>query len=362
MSSKIHSHIGARELVKRGPMQLTADQALHYEQLTGFGVNVNNIVNAMDEVLTGPATGSLGTPAQYLQSWLPGIVRQVTRIRKIDELIGVTTIGDWADEEVVQVASELTGQAELYGDITNIPLANYNATYERRTVVRFEQGMMVGRLEEARAAKANLNMAEEKRAAAALSLDIARNRVGFYGFNQPDTRNFGFLNDPNLPAYVNVPNGAAGTPGWGTKTFLEITADIRSWITALVTRSGGNIDPTRDQITIALPLGYEQYMGVTSDFGNSVGQWLSSTYPNVRIVTAPELTAANGGANVAYIYAETVEDGSTDDGRVFMQNVPVRFMALGTEQRAKGYVEDYTNALGGVMVKRPWAVYRASAL
>ncbi|XAI95263.1 major capsid protein [Leptolyngbya phage Lbo-JY16] len=363
MRSKEHSHIGPREIVRRGAMVLTADQALHYDQLNQFGMDLSPIVEAMDGALVGPALGNLGTPAQFLQTWLPGIVRQVTKVRKIDELVGVSTIGSWEDEEVVQVASQLTGKPELYGDITNVPLANYDATYERRSIVRFEQGFMVGRLEDARAAKANLNMAAEKRAATALALDIVRNRVGFYGFNQPDTRVFGFLNDPNLPAYVNVAAGVGGTT-WATKTYLEITADIRAWHLALVNRSGGNIRVGRggDQITMALPLGFEEYLGVTSDFGNSVGQWLETTYPTTRVVTAPELVGANGGANVAYLYAESVDDGSTDDGRVFMQNVPARFVALGTEQRAKGYLEDFTNALGGIMLKRPWAVYRASAI
>jgi hypothetical protein len=202
-------------------------------------------------------------------------------------------------------------------------------------------------------------MAVEKRAAAALSLDIARNRVGFFGFNSPDTRVFGFLNDPNLPAYVSVPSGATDTE-WSTKDFLEITADIRLMHVNLVNNSGGNIKvgPGGDAITMAMPLGFSQYMGVTSEFGNSVGEWMATTYPTTRYVESPELTGANGGANVIYIYAEDVDDGSTDDGRVFIQIVPARFQALGTEQRAKSYVEDYTNALAGVMVKRPWAVGR----
>jgi hypothetical protein len=360
MQSKVLSHVGARELVRRGPLVIQGPQAAAaLNQLGQMGIGLDAVVDAMDSALVGPAIGSLGTPAQFLQNWLPGIVRQVTRVRNIDELIGVSVIGSWEDEEVVQTASELTGKAELYGDASNIPLANYNPTYERRSVIRFEQGLLVGRLEEARAAKANLNMAVEKRAAAALSLDIARNRVGFFGFNSPDTRVFGFLNDPNLPGYVSVPSGATDTE-WSTKDFLEITADIRLFHVNLVNNSGGNIKvgPGGDAITMAMPLGFSQYMGVTSEFGNSVGEWMATTYPTTRYVESPELTGANGGANVIYIYAEDVDDGSTDDGRVFIQIVPARFQALGTEQRAKSYVEDYTNALAGVMVKRPWAVGR----
>lgn len=355
MRSQIHTSFTGRELVARGPLQLTQDQALAaLPQLAKIGIG-------MDSALVGPAGGNLGTPAQFLQNWLPGIVRQVTKIRNADALMGVQTVGSWEDEEVIQTAAELTGKAELYGDVTNIPLAGYNATYERRSIIRFEQGVMMGTLEEARAAKANISMAVEKRAAAAEALDIIRNRVAFFGYNQPDTRVFGFLNDPNLPAYANVAAGAGGLP-WSGKVFLEITRDIREMVTALVTQSGGRIRPQDTDMTLALPLGFEEYMGVTSDFGISVGDWLSKTYPRVRVETAPELAGANGGANVAYLYAERVADSGTDGGEVIAQIVPARFQALGTEKRAKGVVEDYTNALAGVMVKRPYGVVRRSGI
>lgn len=355
MRSQIHTSFTGRELVQRGPLQLTQDQALAaLPQLAKIGIG-------MDSALVGPAGGNLGTPAQFLQNWLPGIVRQVTKIRNADALMGVQTVGSWEDEEVIQTAAELTGKAELYGDVTNIPLAGYNATYERRSIIRFEQGVMMGTLEEARAAKANISMAVEKRAAAAEALDIIRNRVAFFGYNQPDTRVFGFLNDPNLPAYANVAAGAGGLP-WSGKTFLEITRDIREMVTALVTQSGGRIRPQDTDMTLALPLGFEEYMGVTSDFGVSVADWLSKTYPRIRVETAPELAGANGGANVAYLYAERVADSGTDGGEVIAQIVPARFQALGTEKRAKGVVESYTNGLAGVMTKRPYGVVRRSGL
>lgn len=355
MRSQIHTSFTGRELVARGPLQLTEDQVLAaLPQLAKIGIG-------MDSALVGPAGGNLGAPAQFLQNWLPGIVRQVTKIRNADAVMGVQTVGSWEDDEVIQTAAELTGKAELYGDATNIPLAGYNATYERRSIIRFEQGVMMGTLEEARAAKANISMAVEKRAAAAESLDIIRNRVAFYGYNQPDTRVFGFLNDPNLPAYANVAAGAGGLT-WALKTFLEITRDIREMVTALVTQSGGRIRPQDTDMTLALPLGFEEYMGVTSDFGVSVADWLSKTYPRIRVETAPELNGANGGANVAYLYAERVADSGTDGGEVIVQIVPARFQALGTEKRAKGVVEDYTNALAGVMTKRPYGVIRRSGI
>jgi len=315
---------------------------------------------AMDAAPNAQATtyaNSIPVPTQFLQTFLPGFVQLVTQVRNIDELVGKMTVGAWEDEEIVQGAMEPTGFAQLYGDYTNIPLASWNLSWERRTIVRFEEGMRVGVLENARVSKIKVADAARKRSAAALALDIQRNRVGFYGFNGGAQRTYGFLNDPNLPAYVNV---AGGT--WSAKTFLQITADIRTAWGALIL-SGGGLIKKDSKATLALPLGADNWLSVTSDFGNSVNQWLRETYPNMRIVSAPELTAANGGASVFYLYADSVQDGDSDDGgQTFVQMVPTSFKTIGVEAKAKAYVEDYSNATAGVMVKRPFAVVRYSGI
>lgn len=333
------------------------------KMITEGAGSLNGLAVASDALNALSTTPSITTPIQFLQSWLPGFVRVLTQARKIDELTGVVTQGRWEDEEVVQGVLELVGNALPYGDYTNVPLSSWNANWERRSIVRFEEGIRVGKLEEARAAAMNGNSAEFKREAAAVSLDIQRNRVGFYGYNNGANRTYGFLNDPSLPAYVTVPVGTGGDTEWSTKTFLEITADIRSAMASLRTQSGDIIDPDTTPITLALPTNTVDYLGITNQFGTlSVRGWLKDTYPNVRIVSAPELNGANGGENVFYLYAETVPDSSTDDGRSIIQVVPTRFMSLGVEQQAKAYVEDYTNATAGVMVKRPYAFVRRSGI
>lgn len=336
--------------------------------LRRLGVNfeerdVRDMMAAMDANVLQPTinAGSMTTPAQFLQNWLPGIIRTITAARKIDELVGITVGGSWEDEEVIQTILEPTGLAVPYGDYTNVPLSSWQNSYERRTIVRFEEGLRVGRLEDARASRININSAAEKRAAAALALELQRNRVGFYGYNGGNNRTYGYLNDPNLPAYVTVATGTGGTT-WATKTFLEITADIRSALASLRTNSGDMIDPETTSITLAVATNSVDYLSVTSEFGNSVRDWMRTTYPRVRVVSAPELNGANGGANVFYLYADGVNDGSSDGGQTFAQFVPAKFQTLGVEQQAKAYIEDYTNALGGVMVKRPFAVVRRSGI
>ena len=365
------SHISGRNV---RPLVMAIDSMHAVDELKRLGICLDaSDIGKMNQMLSGAmdaaplaplTTASITTPIQFLQSWLPGFVEILTAARLIDTLLGITTQANWYDEEIIQGVMEHTGEAVPYGDYTNIPQSSWNLNFERRTIVRFEEGMMVGKLEEARASAMNVSSADQKRKAAASALEITRNRIGFFGYNAGANRTYGLLNDPELPAYVTVPVGVSTDTEWATKTFNEITSDIRTWVSALRIQGEGNINPETDQITMGLALAAYDYMSVTTDLGGvSVRDWLTKTYPNVRPIAVPEFDGANGGENVAYFYAETVSgDTSSDDGKTFIQVVPTKFQTLGVEQKAKRYVEDYTNATAGVLLKRPFAVYRASGI
>lgn len=324
--------------------------------------------NGMDANFAPAATtASMPTPIQFLQTWLPGFVKVMTAARKIDDAIGIKTVGSWEDQEIVQGMVEPAGTVTEYGDFTNIPLQSWNTNFERRTIVRGEMGIAVGLLEEGRASAMRLNSAETKRQGAAVSLEIFRNAIGFYGWNSGNNRTFGLLNDPNLPPLVSssVTNGWASANG----TFQAITGDIRMAVVQLRTQSQDQIDPEKVNLTLLLPTDRVDYLSVTTDYGISVRDWITQTYPKMRIVSAPELgganTVPNPAQNVFYLFAEDIDssiDGSSDGGETFAQLVQTKFMTLGVEKRAKSYVEDYANASAGVMCKRPWAVVRVTGI
>lgn len=310
-------------------------------------------------------TASMPTPIQFLQSFLPGFVKVMTAARKIDDAIGIKTVGSWEDQEIVQGMVEPAGTVTEYGDFTNIPLQSWNTNFERRTIVRGEMGIAVGLLEEGRASAMRLNSAETKRQGAAVSLEIFRNAVGFYGWNSGNNRTFGLLNDPNLPPMIST----STTAGWPTSTFAGVTGDIRMAVVQLRTQSQDQIDPEKVNLTLLLPTDRVDYLSITTDFGISVRDWITQTYPKMRIVSAPELgganTTPNPAQNVFYLFAEDIDasiDGSTDGGETFAQLVQTKFMTLGVEKRAKSYVEDYANGTAGVMCKRPWAVVRVTGI
>lgn len=319
------------------------------------------IAHAMDTYPTIQqplTTPSVTTLVQFLQNWLPGLVKILTAARKADELLGVMTVGSWEDEEVVQPILENTGVAVPYNDGTNVPLANWNLNYAYRTVIRFEEGIRVTRLEEARAARQQVNSAEMKRESAVLNLEIQRNAVAFYGYNSGNNSTYGFLNELGLPAYVEVASNGT-TTNWSGKTFLEICADIRTALQTLRTNSQDTIEPGKTPITLGIATAVVDYLSTTSDYGISVWGWLKETYgESIRVVSAPQLNSAYSSDNVFYAFAETVADLSSDDRRTFIQVVPAKFQSLGVEQMAKGFEEDYANATAGCMLKRPYAVVR----
>jgi len=374
--SMVHSHQDPRSFVDASgrprTMQMSMDQVEGYQALAKIGINLppaqvaqmaRAVGYAMDDQQGLVTTATIGTPVQFLQQWLPGFVRIQTAARKIDNLIGMSTVGSWEDEEVVQGVLEPVGGAVPYADYSNVSLSSWNVNFERRTVVRFEKGTEVFRLEAARAARLRIDSAAEKRNSAALSLEVQRNTIGFSGYNGGNNRTYGFLNDPSLPAYYTVAAGASSSTLWANKTFTEITADIRQAAAKLQTQSQDLINPGTTPTTLAVSTNNYAYLSTVAVYGNqSVMGWIRETYPMMRVESAPQLNSANGGANVFYLYAESVEDGSTDNGRVFDQIVPAKFMALGVQQLPKSVVEDYACATAGVLLKRPYAVVRASGI
>ena len=294
------------------------------------------------------------TPVQFLQYWIPEMVKIVTASRDADDILGRDFAGSWEDEEIVQTVIEYTGKPRVYGDKTTFNLASFNINYETRTIVRFEQDIEVGKLEEARAAKQRIDAQGTKRDAAATALAINANDIAFNGYNAGNNKTYGLLNDPNLPAYTSFAQGSASSTLWSTKTFNEIVADIKAMMSALRVRSGNNFKPERDASTLALAVSVvDQLQTVNQLGGTSVLDWLHKTYPACRVTSAVQLDGANSTANVAYLFADTI-----DGKKVIAQYMQDALRLIGVEQHAKNFQESYSNATAGVMLRIPVGLVR----
>ncbi len=325
--------------------------------------NKNAISVALDAGITQPVTTpSNGTPVQFLQEFLPGVVNVMTVVRKADMVAPVVTAGEWHLEEVVLKTMEHTASPQLYSDHGGVPLVSFNETYERRQVVRFELGVQHAQLADLRAAATGTSPQNEKRVALAEGFEILRNDIAFNGFNVGTGKTYGYLNDPSLPAYVTVATGAGGDTTWASKDAVEIINDLSTAIAALEVQAGGNIDPTMNTISLEIPLAFNSYLTRSdSSFtnGKTPMEWLKENYPMINVVTVPQLTGTNAGENVFYLKAVSVDNSGTDGGEAMIQVVPAKMRAMGSVQNEKGgTTEGYTSALAGVFTKRPYAIVR----
>lgn len=360
MTSKQHSYVSGRELKRRGALQVTDSMKVHSAELAAMGIGLvpaRPHLGAMDSAITGPALTPGYVRADLMRTIMPGVIRELTQVTLLDEITGVTVAGNWEDEELVWLTAGAIGKAEMYGDLSNIPLASWNPGTEARGVIRGEQGFIYGLLEEKRQSAAGFNTAEEKRRSVRLSLEQFRYQIGWFGFAGAGVPVYGLLNDPGLGAYQTLAT-------WVGANFATITGQLQALFSALEAQAGGTIrDDTA--MTTVLPLGYRKYMGVANvaaASGQTVRQWIEENFPNMRILYAPEFVAANGGANVVYVFADSVGDGDGAENRVIEQLVPTKYQLLGSETRVKGYIEDATNATAGVIVTRPWGVVRGTGI
>lgn len=325
---------------------------IHYDKESFKSIR-KTVMDAMPALQTA---ASMTTPVQFLQFWIPEMVEIVTASRDADNILGRDFAGSWEDEEIVQPVIEYTGYANAYGDKTNLNLADYNVNYEYRTIVRMEQDIEVGKLEAARAAKARINAQESKRYAAGLNLAISANDIAFNGYNGGVNKTYGLLNDPNMPSYVTLPDGAASESTWASKTFNEIVADIKAMFAALRVQTGNNFKPERDASVMALPASVIDTFQTVNPLGSmSVWDWLGKTYPRCRVESAVQLDGANSGDNVVYLFAEEIAGM-----KVIGQYMQDALRLVGVEQKAKNFLESYSNATAGVFLRVPIGLVRYS--
>lgn len=349
--------------------EMTAKFEMSSGDLSKFGIGMDS--NALADVQqyfgqsygldAAPALQTAATitnPVQFFQYFAPEAVEVVTAARKIDDLVGRTIEGSFEDEEIVTRIIERTGSAAPYTDTANTHFSSWNQNFEKRTVCRFEEGLQVGYLESMRAARMRVDDHKEKAAAVGETLAIAHNDLGFFGYANGENKTYGFLNDPNLPAYSTVPTGAGGVTNWSGKTFDEIVSDIITAVATLRNRLKGLFDPRKDAFTLAVALGSAQYLDKMNSLGTkSVYTWLNETYPNLRLEAVPEMDGANGGSNVFYVYADAVNGKKT-----FKQSVQDVMRLIGVEKKAKVFIEAYASATAGVLCQYPIAVVRYSGV
>lgn len=327
------------------------------EDLMNLGITMDESVAktreylaCMDAAPNAITEPSNVTPIQFAQFWLESPIKIITRGRTLDKTVGRTMVGTWETEQIVATILERLGQPGLYGDFTKAPLANWNINFETRDNVRFEMGVEIGKLEEARASQMRMNSYAMKRDAMAEAFAILQNNVGWFGFrstspNFPGTSKkiYGLLNDPNVSAAISLSNAS-----WVGDSMDTICTDIQSMVTKAVSDLQGHYDPEVDSATLALPITAYTQLGVINTYGISTRDWLAKTYPKIRIVSCPELVGAISSADAALFIVDKVVGDTT-----VQQLVTSALRLVGVQPLAKGFYEVYSCSTAGSLVRYP---------
>lgn len=327
----------------------------------GIGMEPNMhlqmVMDAMPQA--GVTTASNQVPVQFLQHWMNRFITVMTQATKADEFLGRTTVGEWFQESVVLRVRELTASVRPYGDHAQPPVAGYNWNYEERTIVRFAQAILTGKLEEQRMAAVGQKASayESDRAALSLGFKLNDNAVAFFGYNLGRNKTYGLLNDPNLTDYMQVPEvdlgGGTTTTKWEDKDFYEIVRDLTVIVGTAQAQCKGNFDPRKDPFKLGIPLSCAQYLAKVNEHGHSVYEFVEKTWPKAEFVDIPEFDNALAGDNVLYLKVESINGNP-----VVEQIVPATVRLIGAVPRATGLYELYSNATAGCFVEQPLGIVR----
>ena len=312
--------------------------------LEALGISV-----AEDAAPAPQTTPSVATPVQFAQFWLTNPIKVLTRARSLDKVVGRTIVGTWDTGQIVATIMERVGQPALYGDFTKAPLANWNVNFETRDNVRFEMGVQVGKLEEARASQMRLNSSALKREAMAEAFDIILNNVGWFGYNDGGKKVYGLLNDTN-----NTATDSSTVKTWVGQSFDTIVTEILAVVKDRVEALAGNYDPEVDSATLVLPVTQYTYLATVNSLGVSVRDWITKSFPKIRIVACAELsTASTTNKPMALFFVDKL----VGDG-VVQQMVTSTMRLVGAQPMAKGNYEVYSCSTAGTLLRYPLAFKR----
>lgn len=251
------------------------------------------VTDALDPNTTVPA---------YMNMYAnPRVIEVLTAKRNYRAIAPEVKNGDWTTAFTQFRALEFTGETTQYQDYDANGQANVNTNFPTRKQYRFQTTLRVGDLEQDMNADAKIDLFAEKQKSAALLLEIAFNKYAFYGVSGVGI--YGLLNDPNLNADETPTTGVGGNT-WALKTADEIMADFAKMFSKLYERSNGWIDDSTATKLVIAPSCLAELNKVNA-FGVSVKKMLADTYPNMTIVSAPEMATGNG--NLAMILAEEIE-------------------------------------------------------
>lgn len=256
--------------------------------------------------------------------------------------------GSWAQDSFMIQRIEETGDTVAYDDYSEQGGVQVTPQWEGRDVYRYQTMVTYGELEQERYGLAMLPYAAAKQRAAVNVLNQDQNKFYLYGI--AGLRNYGILNDPQLPAAI-VPATVDGNTRWEDKQVIDIYNDILRLYEDLVTRSNGlvgnGIDMATRLVLVMSPQASVWFKRANEVFGNTVEKMVRDTFPGMRFVVVPQYSTEAG--ELVQMFVEEAQGQSTG------------FLAYNEKLRAhplipdvSSYKQKYSGSTFGAVITMPF--------
>lgn len=296
-------------------------------------------------------TANAGIPMMFTSYVDPETIR-VRQAPNVGALIlGEQKMGSWIDDTAFFPVVENTGQVQSYGDFNDDGKSDANAEFEQRQSYLFQTNIEYGDREVERAGAARLNWIAEKQTSAAKTLnkfEDATYHLGVIGL-----LNYGLLNDPSLGAFLTPGTKAAGGIQWVKNgqinaTSNEVYADFEALYNQLATQSDGLIDQNT-KFRFVYPNTVAAGLAVNNQYGITIREMITKSFPNVDFVMAPRYATVAGG-NVVQLIALDF-DGSSAGTCAFNEKMRDHRLVPATSS----FKQKKTSGSWGAVIKYPVA-------
>ncbi|HWH86168.1 MAG TPA: DUF2184 domain-containing protein [Pseudomonas sp.] len=291
-------------------------------------------------------TPNNGVPAWMTQYTSPTLIKVLTAKRAAEEIFDPVRYGSYGTTVASFPIVESTGKIAPYSDQGREGSASFNANWPQREAYYFQTIVEWGDLEMATMSAAKINAAVQKQEAAAQTIKIAHNDIWFNGV--ANLANYGILNDPSLNAALTPATSAGGDLEWFDKDTIEIYNDILALYTELNRTMGGLLDMDVE-LELTMSNLVRPTLNKATSFNVSVLTMLKEGFPNLKIITAPQMSTAAG--EMVMMIAPNVEGQKTGDlGYVELMR------AHGVVRELSSLKEKYSAATFGSVMYRSAAV------
>ena len=295
---------------------------------------------AMDAQPGLTTVGNSGIPAWMLNYVDPQLIEIILQPTKAAEVFGEMKKGDWTTETATFMTVEPTGEVSSYGDYNNNGVSGVNVNFPQRQSYHYQVFTRWGEREVARAGEAKIDYVARVNEASVNALNRFQNKT--YLFGVKGLQNYGVLNDPSLP----VSTVAAKT--WANSTGEEVYESIRKLFQTLLKQTGGKIDMNTPLLLVCSPTASVD-LTKTNQYNVNVIDQLKKNFPNLRIETIPEYSAASG-ETVQLIVEEL--DGQRTLDCAFTEKMRAHNMVL----EASSVKQKKSQGTWGAIIYRPFCI------